>query len=295
MKIIVLGSKGQLGHCLADQLENSSHEIFYTSRTEIDISKLEDTKKKILSIAPDIIINASAYTAVDEAEENKSLANLVNHLAVKNLSQICAEQGSLLIHFSTDYVFDGESLHGYKEEDKTNPQCIYGQTKLRGELAIQSSGCRYLIIRTAWIYSEYQNNFLKTILRLALERDELEIVMDQRGSPTYAQDLAIVVKDILGSFDEDSINKIYHYGGSVSCSWADFAEDIVSEAVAIGLIKKNLSIERITSEEFPTLAKRPKNSCLNSTRIESVFGITASNYQKGISKALAALEKLNVN
>ncbi|MAS98818.1 MAG: dTDP-4-dehydrorhamnose reductase [Kiritimatiellaceae bacterium] len=294
MKIIVLGSKGQLGHCLADQLTVPSYDVFYASRLEIDISKFEETRKKISSIEPEVIINASAYTAVDQAEENESLANLVNHLAVKNLAQICEQQGSLLIHISTDYVFDGRSKHKYKEKDQTNPQCIYGQTKLSGELSIQSSDCNYIILRTSWLYSEYRNNFLKTVLGLAKEKEKLDIVDDQMGSPTYAQDLAIAVKDILGACsEENSLRRVYHYAGNIDCSWADFASDICAEAADIGLINNVPSVNRITSREFLTLAKRPKNSCLDSTSFKSAFGTTPSDYKKGVSATLGALKNKN--
>ena len=190
MKILVLGCKGQLGRCLNDQLKNTHHEVIYTSREQIDIANFEQTKNQILKNSPDIIINATAYTAVDKAEEDQKNAKLINHLAVKNIAHICNQQGCWLIHVSTDYVFDGKAKIPYKEVDETNPQGVYGETKLKGELAIRSSGCKHIIIRTAWVFSEYGNNFLKTMLRLGAERDELSIVGDQVGCPTYAQDIA---------------------------------------------------------------------------------------------------------
>ena len=172
MKILLLGSKGQLGRCLNDQLKNSDHEVIYTSRKQIDIVDFEETKSKILEISPDIIINATAYTAVDKAEEDQETANLVNHLAVKNIAEICSQQSYWLIHVSTDYVFDGKANIPYKEDDKTNPKSVYRETKLKGELAIKASNCKYIIIRTSWVYSEYGNNFLKTMLNLGSERHE---------------------------------------------------------------------------------------------------------------------------
>ena len=206
MKILVLGCKGQLGRCLNDQLINTDHEVIYTSREQIDIADFEVTKSKILEISPDLIINATAYTAVDKAEEDQKTANLINHLAVKNIADICNQLECWLIHVSTDYVFDGNSKVPYKEDDETNPQGAYGETKLKGELAIQASGCKHIIIRTAWVFSEYGNNFLKTMLRLGAERDELSIVGDQIGCPTYAQDIA---RSIIATLPYLSLEKIY--------------------------------------------------------------------------------------
>ena len=174
MKILVLGSKGQLGRCLSYQLNNTNYQVEYTSREEIDIANFEETKKQILKISPHLIINATAYTAVDRAEEDQKNADLINHLAVKNIANICIQQDCWLIHVSTDYVFDGSNKIPYREDDKTNPQGVYGETKLNGELAIQASGCKHIIIRTAWVFSEYGNNFLKTILRLSAGCDRVE-------------------------------------------------------------------------------------------------------------------------
>jgi dTDP-4-dehydrorhamnose reductase len=165
MKILVLGSKGQIGRCLMDQLEKTGLEVIYTSRLQIDITDFTVTKDKILEIAPGIIINVAAFTAVDSAEDMEDQANLINHLAVKNISIICNQINCWLIHLSTDYVFDGSSNVPYKELDQTNPISVYGATKLEGELAIKSSGCKSIIIRTAWVFSGYVNNFLKTMLK----------------------------------------------------------------------------------------------------------------------------------
>ena len=187
MKILVLGCSGQLGRCLNDQLLDSNHEVIFTSREQIDISKFETTKKKILDISPDVVINSAAYTSVDKAEKDKVNAELINHLAVKNIANICTQLGNWLIHVSTDYVFDGNSKVPYKETDSTNPQNMYGRTKLEGEKAILSSGCKHIIIRTAWVFSEYGRNFLTNILHLGANQDELNIVDDQIGCPTYAR------------------------------------------------------------------------------------------------------------
>jgi dTDP-4-dehydrorhamnose reductase len=293
MKILVLGCKGQLGRCLNDQLKNTHHEVIYTSREQIDIANFEQTKNQILKNSPDLIINATAYTAVDKAEEDQKNAKLINHLAVKNIADICNQQGCWLIHVSTDYVFDGKAKIPYKEVDETNPQGAYGETKLKGELAIKSSGCKHIIIRTAWVFSEYGNNFLKTMLRLGAERDELSIVGDQIGCPTYAQDIAKAIVVIMRRLkSEGNIIGTYHYVGQVGCSWADFAEDIFKEAIKQGIIKNKPKIIKISTSEFPTLAKRPMQSKLDFSKFKSTFGINQSIYADSIYSALESYEKL---
>ena len=293
MKILVLGCKGQLGRCLNDQLVNTDHEVIYTSREQIDIADFEVTKRKILEFFPDLIINATAYTAVDKAEQDQKTANLINHLAVKNIADICNQLECWLIHVSTDYVFDGNSKVPYREDDQTNPQGAYGETKLKGELAIQASGCKHIIIRTAWVFSEYGNNFLKTMLRLGAERNELSIVGDQIGCPTYAQDIAKAIVVIMRRLkSEGKIIGTYHYVGEVGCSWADFAEDIFKEAIKQGIIKNKPKIIKISTSEFPTLTKRPIQSKLDFSKFKSTFGINQSNYADSIYSALEGYEKL---
>ena len=282
MKILVLGSKGQLGQCLNDQLAITEHDVVYTSRGQIDISEFEVTKTQILEISPDIIINASAYTAVDKAEEEHQAADCINHLAVANIASICNQLDCWLIHISTDYVFDGNSEVPYKEDFPTNPQGVYGESKLNGEVAIEASGCKYLIIRTAWVYSEYGNNFLKTILRSGANHDELSIVGDQIGCPTYAQDIAKSIVSILSFLDlKESSSGIYHYCGDEPCSWYEFAVAILQEAEVHGL-KTPSHIKSIMTDDYPTPAVRPAYSVLNLDKIESCFNVTRSNWRDGI-------------
>ena len=286
MKILVLGCKGQLGRCLNDQLVNTDHEVIYTSREQIDIADFEVTKSKILGFSPDLIINATAYTAVDMAEEDQNTANLINHLAVKNIADICNQLQSWLIHVSTDYVFDGNSKVPYKEDDQTNPQGAYGETKLEGELAIQSSGCKHIIIRTAWVFSEYGNNFLKTMLRLGAERDELSIVGDQIGCPTYAQDIARSIVVIAPQLNSREYNGIYHYCGDQPCSWYDFANAIFDQAMSNNLKIPSI-VNSIKTSAYPTPAKRPAFSVLDCSKIENVFGVHASNWLDGIGQVIS--------
>jgi dTDP-4-dehydrorhamnose reductase len=204
-----------------------------------------------------VVINTTAYTGVYKAETESEHAHLLSHLALANIANICADIGSVLIHISSDYVFDGESLIFYKEDDETNPQGVYGATKLAGEIAVQESGCDYLIIRTAWLFSEFGNNCLKTMLRLGQERDLLSIVSDQFGSPTYAQDLARAISDILlkGLWDK-KVFGVYHYSGGNPCSWFEFAKCIFLAAAARGIETPKM-LTAIKLSDYITPAKRP--------------------------------------
>jgi dTDP-4-dehydrorhamnose reductase len=290
MKILVLGSKGQLGHCLNDQLAIIEHDVVYTSRGQIDIADFEATKNKILGISPDVVVNASAYTAVDMAEDDQQEADKINHLAVANIASTCSEIGCWLIHISTDYVFDGAASHPYGENAKTSPQGVYGDSKLKGELAVQASGCQHLIIRTAWVYSEYGNNFLKTMLRLGADRDELSIVGDQIGCPTYAQDIAKSIVSILSYLDlKKSSSGIYHYCGDEPCSWYDFACAIFLEA-QVHELKTPSYVKSIKTADYPTHAIRPAYSVLDCSKIESCFDVTRSNWRDGIKVVIDRLQ-----
>ena len=290
MKILVLGCKGQLGQCLNDQLAITEHEVVYTSRGQIDIAEFEVTKAQMLEISPDLVINATAYTAVDKAEEERQAADRINHLAVANISNICNQLDCWFIHISTDYVFDGNSEVPYKEDNPTNPQGVYGDSKLKGEEAIEASGCKYLIIRTAWVYSEYGNNFLKTMLRLGADCNELSIVGDQIGCPTYAQDIAKSIASICSGLDlQRSSSGIYHYCGDEPCSWYEFARAIFLEAELYGL-KTPSYVKSITTADYPTLAIRPAYSVLDCTKIESVFDVTRSNWRDEIKIVIDRLQ-----
>ncbi|MDA9027163.1 dTDP-4-dehydrorhamnose reductase [Gammaproteobacteria bacterium] len=293
MKVLVLGCKGQLGRCLNDQLINTDYEVTYTSRDQVDVADFEETRIKITHIAPDVIINASAYTAVDKAENDKVTADLINHLAVDNLAAICSELGCWLIHISTDYVFDGKSLAPYLELDKTKPQGVYGHTKLDGELAIKSSGCKYLIIRTAWVFSEYGDNFLKTMLQLGAVRDELSIVGDQIGCPTYAQDIAKAIVTIMTQlYEGSSASGTFHYCGNQLCSWYEFAQVIFEEAKMSGFQTPGL-IHSIQTSDYPTAAERPGYSVLDCDKIRNTFGVYTSDWKLGIKNAVSKFHLVN--
>ena len=293
MRILVLGSNGQLGQCLNDQLSTKEYDVVYTSRDQIDIANFEVTRDKIIDISPDIIINSTAYTAVDSAEKQQEVADVVNHLAVSNLANICRKLDCWLIHVSTDYVFDGSSKVPYKEDDQTSPQGVYGKTKLRGELAIQSSGCRYLIFRTAWVFSEYGSNFLKTMLNLGNERDELSVVSDQIGCPTYAQDIAKTIASAVYSLEScEQTSGLYHYCGDQPCSWYDFAKAIFKEAELLRINTPNV-VHAIKTLAYPTPAPRPAFSVLDCSKIKNEFGVIPSDWREGIRDVLKILNREN--
>lgn len=293
MKILVLGSDGQLGKCFKDQFKHFKANLYYATKAEINIADFHSTKLKIHQIQPDVIINAAAYTKVDDAESDKELANLINHLAVENIAKICHNIKSWLIHISTDYVFDGDHKDPYTEKDATNPMSIYGHTKLEGEKAIKRSNCQYILIRTAWVYSEHGNNFLKTILKLGLKNNQLPIVGDQFGCPTYAQDIAKCIKGFIKKIELEKLNSgLYHFSGDLACSWAEFSEHIFREAFNLRIINYLPKVVHITTDEFPTKAKRPKNSVLNSNKIKDFLKIDSSNCINGIK---STLQKIKLN
>lgn len=289
MKILLLGHTGQLGQCLIDKLENSNNEVIYFNREQLNISDLDGTSSKIKAISPNLIINASAYTAVDMAEENQKTANIINNIAVSNIADICKKLGCWLIHISTDYVFDGKSDFPYKEDDKTNPQSIYGKTKLNGELAIQSSNCNYIIIRTAWLFSEYGNNFLKSMLKLGATKNELKIIGDQFGCPTYAMDLAGAIVKIIPQLNMHNSKGLYHFCSDEPCSWYDFAIEIFNQA-KIKNFKTPKIIKSIETNTYPSLVKRPAYSVLDSSKIKDCFGVNAPNWRIGITSSLSKLK-----
>ena len=289
MKILILGSQGQLGRCLYDQFSQTDYELIYHSRADTDIADLTETSENLIALNPDIVVNATAYTAVDLAETHESLAYQVNHFAVDNLASQCEKIGSFLIHVSTDYVFDGTASRPYKEEDKTNPKSVYGASKLAGEIAIQRTDCRFLIIRTSWVFSEYGNNFFKTMLRLGAERETLSIVGDQIGCPTYAQDIASLIVDLIPRIDKGSVESgIYHFCGDTACSWYQFAKEIFAQADQLGY-RTPKQVQSIATKDYPTPAKRPGYSVFDCTKIENTFNISRSNWQFGIDRVLSIL------
>jgi len=292
MKIIILGANGQLGKSLKKIFQKTLYKFYFFNKSDLDINDHITLNKKFISIKPDIIINCCAYTAVDKAEENFKEANNVNNISVGVLAQKCLDYDCFLIHISTDYVFDGFSKNPYKEDDKKAPTGVYGKTKLDGENKILDSGCKFCIIRTSWIFSEFGNNFLKTVLNLASQNDEISVVSDQIGAPTYSDDISRVIATILPFIKNKNItNEIYHYSGKIFCSWYEFANIIIKIAKEESMIKKTPILKSILALEYPTLAKRPLYSCLSSEKICAQFDIEPSDWKKGIKESLRSLKK----
>jgi len=278
MKILLFGRNGQLGWELNRSLRPLG-EIVVLDIEEVDFSEPESLRKIVQDERPDVICNAVAYTAVDKAEEDEELALKINGVAPGVLAEEALKLGALLIHYSTDYVFDGTKEGPYIETDEPNPVNAYGRTKLAGEQALQSSGCNYLIFRTSWVYASRAHNFLLTILKLAKERDELSIVADQIGSPTSARLIADTTILCLHPAIKEKRSGIfssalYHLTSSGYTSWHGFSEEIVSTAnfyLDANLKVKN--IKEIPTVDYPTPAKRPMNSCLSTTGVEKKFNI----------------------
>jgi dTDP-4-dehydrorhamnose reductase len=270
MKILLTGSKGQLGRCFQDRFPDS-WDILATDSDVLDIT--------------DVIVNAAAYTAVDKAEEESVLAEKINAKGPENLALAAKKYNSKFIHISTDYVFDGKSTVPYLETDITNPLGSYGKTKLRGEIAVLGALPEAIIIRTAWVFSEYGKNFVKTMLQLASTHDSLRIVSDQRGCPTYAGDLAQVIILLI----HKGVGRgVYHFCGDKEVNWSDFAQAIFNEAIIQGLLIKGPSITRIASNEYPTSAQRPAYSSLNCNKIYE-FGVSPSDWNQSLKKVIKLL------
>jgi len=281
MRILVTGKNGQLGRSIQKIVNEQSYDGFiFAGREELDMGSGSDIDQYFENNEFDIIINCTAYTAVDKAEEEQNLANQVNHLAVAQLAQIAKKQQAKLIHISTDYVFDGESDKPYTETDETNPINAYGKTKLAGEQALKEIMLTdAIIIRTSWVYSEYGNNFVKTMLRLGRERDELSVVSDQMGSPTYATDLANAILEIIKNKEfrgKDQTTQIYHYSNEGEISWYDFSKEIFKIA------KIDCKVNPITTEQYLTPAKRPKNTLMDKDKITKMFGANIPNWKESL-------------
>lgn len=284
MVVLVTGSKGQLGQSIQFIANNYPEiEFVFCDSSTLDITDLNNTQKIFKQYKPNYCINAAAYTAVDKAESEPDKAHLINVIGAKNLAEVCKENNTILLHISTDFVFDGDSsklrmTNGYTEEDQPNPTGVYGQTKLDGEKAIQSTFENYYIIRTSWVYSQFGNNFMKTMLRLASERDTISVVNDQIGTPTYAIDLAEVLIKIIHYSESNSIQPfgIYNFSNEGQCSWYDFAKEIFRQ----NNVKVNLL--SIPTSAYPTPAKRPAYSVLDKSKIEKTFHIKNQSWEKQI-------------
>ncbi|KEF31643.1 dTDP-4-dehydrorhamnose reductase [Marinobacter nitratireducens] len=275
MKVVITGADGQLGQCLQDRLSNTPNKVFPLSRRGLDITDTEAVLDHIVAIDPDVIINAAAYTAVDKAESDTEAAWAVNAKAVENLASAANNVSALFVHVSTDYVFDGSSSSPYKEADPVNPTGVYGASKLAGEKAAQQAE-RHIIVRTAWVFSEYGHNFLKTMVRLAGERDSLSIVNDQTGTPTYAGDLAAALVHLSEALPA---NGVYHFSGGEACTWFDFARAIFATCEELSEGFNMPQLTPISSSEFPTPVRRPAYSVLDGQRLKEEASVSAGDWR----------------
>jgi len=284
MKFLITGGDGQLARCLADILVKTEHEFVVVSRDKLDITDARSVKTVITTYRPDVIINAAAYTAVDRAEVEPDTVMRVNGEAVVYLAEAANKVGALLIQVSTDYVFDGDSPQAYTETDIPKPLCVYGVSKLAGERAAENAE-RYMIVRVAWLFSEYGNNFVKTMLKVGAERDELKIVSDQQGTPTYAGDLA----SALVQMAEASLpSGAYHFAGGEACSWYDFAQYIFQCAHEVNEQYAVPKLRKIKTIEHPTAARRPAFSVLSHDKLRS-FEIAKGDWQTSVRPVIAKL------
>lgn len=275
MVVVVTGGSGQLGQSLQHIASQFSDAKFYfTDFQEVNIADKESIRAFFDEVKPDFCINAAAYTAVDKAETEEDKAHEINVTGARNLAEVCKEFDTTLIHVSTDFVFDGNKNTPYTEEDKANPQSVYGKTKREGEEAIEAALEKHYIIRTAWLYSQFANNFMKTMLRLAGERSSLGVVSDQIGTPTHAVDLATAIMQIITS--GKNAYGIYHFSNEGVASWYDFAKKIFE------INNVNIELNPIPTTAYPTPAVRPAYSVLDKSKIKKEFGIEIKEWQESL-------------
>ncbi|HGY9578703.1 TPA: dTDP-4-dehydrorhamnose reductase [Vibrio harveyi] len=285
MRILVTGSKGQVGHCLTEALKHKDGVVLLAvDKDDLDITNQDAVLDSVKAFKPTIIINAAAHTAVDKAEHEVELSYAINSDGPKFLAEAASAVGAAILHISTDYVFEGDKVGEYVESDATNPQGVYGASKLAGEIEVSRACDKHIIIRTAWVFGEVGRNFVKTIIRLGQERNELSIVGDQFGGPTYAGDIAkalIAISEKITSDDRVDFG-VYHYSGLPHVSWCQFADVILDRAVEQEIIRNKPMLKSVTTEQYPTQAKRPMNSKMSTNKITHSFGIDASDWSSAL-------------
>ena len=288
MKVLITGCNGQVGHCLTKRLTKQA-EVLALDYEGLDITDYDAVLNTVAAFQPNYIINAAAHTAVDRAEQEVELSFAINRDGPSYLAKAAKECGAVMLHISTDYVFDGMGDKPYQESDSTEPQGIYGQSKLAGEQAVAESCPEHLILRTAWVFGEHGNNFVKTMLRLAQCRDELSIVGDQFGGPTYAGDIADALITMVQYLEQGKQAKwgVYHFSGMPYASWFDFARAIFQAAERYDVHAKHPKISAIPTSDYPTPAKRPVNSRLDCSKIEHQFGIKPSDWNAALNNIQA--------
>ncbi|MBL0455916.1 dTDP-4-dehydrorhamnose reductase [Aeromonas enteropelogenes] len=293
MRVLVTGCNGQVGHCLTSMLKKTEGvALLAVDREELDITDQNAVATMVKEFKPTIIINAAAHTAVDRAEQEVELSYAINRDGPQFLAEAAQEMGAAILHISTDYVFEGNKAGEYVESDLTNPQGVYGASKLAGEISVAEACEKHVILRTAWVFGEHGNNFVKTMLRLGATRDALGIVGDQFGGPTYAGDIAGALIQIAECITKGEMVEygIYHYSGLPHVSWYEFAQSIFDMALEFGVVTKKPKLISIATEQYPTPAKRPSNSRLSTNKINHVFSIKASNWQTALKNIKAYME-----
>ena len=304
MRILLTGCMGQVGQELRERLLQLGKLYASDYKTPVDdrqvfslnLTNRGDLLRILDKIRPDVIVNTAAWTAVDAAEEQAEQAHVINVKVPQLMAEWAAANHALLVHYSTDYVFNGENTSPWLEDDAAQPLSEYGQTKLDGEKVIAASGCRYIILRTSWVYSSHSKNFVRTMLALAASRDSLQVVDDQRGCPTSATNIADVTVDILQQIQQGTaadISGIYHYTDDQSLVWYEFARDIFSRAEKTGLLDKSPTVSPVDSSAFQTPAKRPLYSVLNCQKIARVFGIKQKSFSMALDNCLAGILQQN--
>ena len=285
MNILVTGANGQLGREMQRLGAVSPNNYIFTDVAELDVTDAGAVLRAAEQTRAEAIVNCAAYTNVERAEEDEATADLLNRLAPANLAAAAAATGATLIHISTDYVFDGTAHLPYAEQAPTAPLGVYGRTKLAGEQAVEASGCSHLILRTAWLYSAFGNNFLKTMLRLTAERESLSVVFDQIGTPTYAGDLALAIFSVIEGGQLRGNEGIYHFSDEGACSWYDFAVEI---AAAVGHDK--CRIAPCHTAEYPSKAPRPAYSVLDKSKFKTTFGIEIPHWRESMLYCLKTMQ-----
>ena len=301
MKILVLGANGQVGSELRSamscftQPDGLQPQLTFSNRRDLDIADLQAIPTYLDLVAPDIVVNASAYTAVDQAETQRDLAFLVNEAAVRELALFCHKRRACLIHISTDYVFDGFSDRPYVESDEVGPFGVYGSSKLAGERVIRKILDEHIILRTSWVFGAKGNNFVKTMLRLASEKGELHVVADQYGAPTSARAIAETIATVIARLtSEPRLEQLwgtYHYSGWPFVSWAEFAKEIFDQATCRQLLKDSPKVFDIGTADFPTAATRPANSRLDCSKLKEAFDIEPDDWMRSLGLMLDELKE----
>lgn len=293
MKILLTGgASGQVGSEVIRLTENTAHQLIALGRDQLDITDKESIDKAVEHHSPDILINAAAYTAVDKAEEDQANAYKVNRDGVGHLAQACKKNAIPMLHISTDYVFDGEKKTPYEVDDTATPQSVYGASKWEGEESLRNTLAQHIILRTSWVFGRNGNNFVKTMLRLGQDRNELKVIADQQGAPTSAQSIAACLLELCERYEQDKNLPwgTYHFTGAPESTWFEFAQCIFNEGRKRGLLDHDVNVIPIKTEEYPTLAKRPANSRLSMHLTQSRLKIAIPDWKNDLVEVLEYLK-----